>query len=374
MIEAALRDSETKFRSLNEFSPNGVLMTDAQGQPIYMNPRAQEICGCSFEEILGTRWMQFIHPEDLPDLLADRASAIACPQSLAIDEIRYVHKNGTIRYGRLKATPLLDNGGQLKGYVATLEDISKQRQIENMKNEFVSIVSHELRTPLTAIRGSLGLLANGIYEKKPEKGKKMLQLAVAQTDRLVRLVSDILDLKRLESGHVTLKKQSCDVASLIAQSAETMRDLARQNQITLAIVPLRASVWAAPDAILQTLTNLLSNAIKFSPEGSTIELSAESVEEKQRKEDSTSIAISYVRFAIKDKGRGIPPDKLETIFEQFQQVDASDSRQKGGTGLGLAICRSIVLQHGGRIWVESILGEGSEFYFTLPTFSLSEIS
>jgi PAS domain S-box-containing protein len=372
-IEAALRDSETKFRSLNEFSPNGVLMTDAQGQPIYMNPRAQEICGCSFEETLGTEWTRFIHPDDLPDLLANRASAIARPQSLTIDEIRCVHKSGTIRYGRLKATPLFDSGGQLKGYVATLEDISEQRQIEQMKNEFVSIVSHELRTPLTAMRGSLGLLANGIYDKKPEKGKKMLQLAVVQTDRLVRLVSDILDLKRLESGQVTLNKQSCDVAASIAQAAETMRDLAQQNQITIAIAPLYALVWAAPDAIMQTLTNLLSNAIKFSPEGSIIELSAE-IEEAQIKENSTSVMTSYVRFAIKDRGRGIPPDKLETIFEQFQQVDASDSRQKGGTGLGLAICRSIILQHDGRIWAESILGEGSEFYFTLPTAPVSEIS
>lgn len=365
-IEAALRDSEAKFRSLSESSPSGVLMTDAQGHVVYTNPRAQEICGYSFEEALGTGWTRFIHPDNLLPLLAQWEKAILQPQSLIFDEVRHVHKDGTVHYGRVKLAPLLDANGQLTGYVGTIADITKQRQIETMKNEFVSIVSHELRTPLTAIRGSLGLLANGVYDQKPEKGQKMLMLALNQTDRLVRLVSDILDLKRLESGQVTLTKQNCEAATLITQSAEAMQDLALQSHITLSITPLSISVWADADAITQTLTNLISNAIKFSPDGSTIWLSAELVEGAEGTE-------RYVRFAVKDQGRGIPVDKIETIFGQFQQVDASDSRQKGGTGLGLSICRSIVQQHGGQIWVESVLAKGSTFYFTLPTAAESTV-
>jgi PAS domain S-box-containing protein len=375
-IEAALRDSEAKFRSLSESSPNGVLMTDAQGHFIYTNPRAQEICGYSFEEALGTGWTGFIHPDDLLPLLAHWESAIVHPQNLMFNQVRHVHQDGTVRYGRIKLAPLQDATSQFTGYVGTIEDITEQRQIETMKNEFISVVSHELRTPLTAIRGSLGLLANGVYDRKPEKGKKMLVLALDQTDRLVRLVSDILDLKRLESGQVALTKQSCEAATLMIQSAEMMQDLAQQNCITLSVTPLYVPVWAAPDAIAQTLTNLISNAIKFSPEGSTIWLSAELVEDEAGRQGVAEPirSSSQVCFAIKDQGRGIPADKLETIFGQFQQVDASDSRQKGGTGLGLAICRSIVQQHGGQIWVESTLGKGSTFYFTLPTSPQSEVS
>lgn len=169
----------------------------------------------------------------------------------------------------------------------------------------------------------------------------------------MRLVNDILDLDRLESNKVELIKQWCDAAALMHQSVKTLQPLAEGNQITLSFSSPELQIWADPDRIVQTLVNLLSNAIKFSPPNSTVTLSASSL-------------ADLVLFQVKDRGRGIPADKLETIFGRFQQVDASDSRQKGGTGLGLAICRSIVQQHGGRIWVESELGKGSTFYFTLP--------
>jgi signal transduction histidine kinase len=181
----------------------------------------------------------------------------------------------------------------------------------------------------------------------------MLEIAASDTERLVRLVNDILDLDRLESNKVELIKQSCDAAALMRQSVETLQPLTEKNQITLSLSSPEIQIWAEPDRIIQTLVNLLSNAIKFSPPNSTVTLSASSLADR-------------VLFQVKDQGRGIPADKLDTIFGRFQQVDASDSRQKGGTGLGLAICRSIVQQHGGRIWVESELGKGSTFYFTLP--------
>jgi signal transduction histidine kinase len=148
-------------------------------------------------------------------------------------------------------------------------------------------------------------------------------------------------------------KEVCDATALIQQSVDAMQALAESAAINLCLSPVSAQVWAAPDSIIQTLTNLLSNAIKFSPSNTTITLTA------QPQSD-------HVLFQVKDQGRGIPVDKLEAIFGRFQQVDASDSRSKGGTGLGLAICQSIVQQHGGRIWAESTLGEGSSFYFTLP--------
>jgi len=224
-----------------------------------------------------------------------------------------------------------------------------------MKDEFVAVVSHELRTPLTAIRGSLGLIQNGATGTLSGKAQRWVEIAVTNTDRLGRLINDFLDIERIESGQVTMEKKLCDAAKLINQAAELMRNVAETSGITLVTSPVAACLWADPDRIMQILTNLLGNAIKFSSEGGTVELTAQ-------------LKGEQILFQVKDQGRGIPADKLETIFERFEQVDTSDSRAKGGTGLGLAICRSITRQHDGRIWAESNLGEGSTFLLTLPSW------
>ena len=358
--QAELRQSEALFRSLSESSPVGIFRIDAEGKFIYTNPRCQAIGGFTSEEALGDGWMQFVHPEDIKVLL----SLWSAPKSFDREfssEFRHIHRNGTVRFCRVKTAPIFSALGLLIGHVGTVADITESRAIEKMKNEFISIVSHELRTPLASIRGSLGLLAAGVLENQPETAKQMLEIASNDTERLVRLVNDILDLERLDSTQVTLAKQWCDGADLIGQSVKSVQSLVDENNINLSILSGSVQIWAEPDRIIQMLVNLLSNAIKFSPAQSTLTVSVEDLGDSLR--DSYA---SRVLFAVKDQGRGIPADKLENIFGRFQQVDASDSRQKGGTGLGLAICRSIVQQHGGRIWVESVVGEGSSFYFTLP--------
>lgn len=363
-----LQQSETLFRSLCESSPVGIFMADAQGYYTYINRECQQICGYELTEALGDGWLRFVHPNDQQQVHNEWRQVIEQAETHLFKEMRYLHADGEVRYGRVQTAPILIHSGLLLGYVGTIEDITESRAIAQMKNEFISVVSHELRTPLTAIRGSLGLLANGIYDNKPEKGKKMLQLAADQTERLVRLVNDILDLGRLESGKVSLVMQSCEAKLLMMQSADAVRSIAEQHQITISVEPFTAQVWASPDSIIQTLTNLLSNAIKFSPPRSTIWLSAKltSTAGKYRGDRDESDFCTHVLFIVKDQGCGIPTDKIETIFRQFQQVDAADSRRKGGTGLGLSICRNIVEQHGGYIWAESVVGVGSSFYFTLP--------
>lgn len=351
--QAELRQSEALFRSLSECSPVGIFRIDAHGKCIYTNPRCQAIGGFTSIEALGDGWMQFVHPEDLKVVLALWSAEQSLDREFS-SEFRHIHRDGTIRFCRVRTAPIFASNGQLIGHVGTVADITESRAIEKMKNEFISIVSHELRTPLASIRGSLGLLVAGVLENQPETAKQMLEIASSDTERLVRLVNDILDLERLNSSQVTLAKQWCDAATLMRKSAESVRSLAAENNINLSILPETAQIWAEPDRIIQTLVNFLSNAIKFSPPGSTVTLRVQAM-------------VDRVLFEVKDRGRGIPADKLETIFGRFQQVDASDSRQKGGTGLGLAICRSIVQQHGGRIWAESVVGEGSSFYFTLPT-------
>ena len=184
----------------------------------------------------------------------------------------------------------------------------------------------------------------------------------------MRLVDDILSLERLESGKVQLVMERCQLTDLMQQAVDSIQAIADQSAITLSLTALPISVWVAPDAIIQTLINLLSNATKFSSPGDTVWLKAEmeNAERKMGNGKTVSIPTPYFLFSITDQGRGIPPDKLEMIFEEFQQVDVSDSRKKGGTGLGLAICKKIVQQHGGQIWAESSLGKESTFYFALP--------
>ncbi|MCU0526907.1 MAG: ATP-binding protein [Elainella sp. Prado103] len=247
-------------------------------------------------------------------------------------------------------------------------DVTHRKQLDRIKDEFISVVSHELRTPLTAIRGALGLLQSGFYQDKPETATELLRVALNNSERLVRLVNDILDLERLESGKTKLVKEPCNVADLMQQAIESVQMLAEQSHIQMVSHPLSIQIEADSDAIVQTLTNLLSNAIKFSPIGSKVWLNASlpQAREADRATEQVIIPPSHLLFSVKDQGCGIPPDKLDAVFARFQQVNVSDSRKKGGTGLGLAICKSIIEQHGGQIWVESGLGEGSTFYFTLP--------
>jgi signal transduction histidine kinase/CheY-like chemotaxis protein len=240
--------------------------------------------------------------------------------------------------------------------------LSQRSELDTLKDEFISTVSHELRTPLTSIRGALGLLSSGIIGDVDAKALNLLRIAVTNTDRLIRLINDILDLERMESGRAPLQIRRCSLRDLSQQAIETMTAMADANTVHLALEPFTVAQAASPEAlffdgdadrILQVVTNLLSNAIKFSPPASTIRIHTEAT--------SDSILLKIV-----DEGRGIPPDKLDSIFDRFQQVEPSDARQKGGTGLGLAICRSIVQQHSGSIWAQRNLGPGTTLYVMLP--------
>jgi signal transduction histidine kinase len=239
------------------------------------------------------------------------------------------------------------------GAQAVTRDITRQREVDRMKDEFLSVVSHELRTPLTAIRGSLGLLASGRMGRLEERGQRMLEIASQNSDRLVRLINDLLDIEKIESGKEEMRKEEVDLARLVREVLESMQPLAESAEVELDAVAESIPIVADPDRILQVLTNLVSNAVKFSGPGGMV-----SVRVQAREGD--------VLVTVRDEGRGVPSDKLEAIFDRFQQVDSTDARQKGGTGLGLPIARSIVQLHGGRLWVESELGKGSTFSFTLP--------
>lgn len=227
------------------------------------------------------------------------------------------------------------------------------RRSERLKDEFVSVVGHELRTPLTSIRGSLGLLEGGVMGELPEEAKAMASTAIDNTDRLVRLVNDILDIERIDSGRAEIELAPVSAAALVEQSVQVVGEVAGEAGVELRSEVEDTVVSCDADTVVQTLTNLLGNAIKFSEAGAAITIAV-------APKDGQAV------FAVRDTGRGIPADQLESIFERFSQVDASDAREKGGTGLGLAIARDIVEGHGGRIWAESEEGKGTTFSFTLP--------
>ncbi|MDY6938769.1 MAG: PAS domain-containing protein [Cyanobacteriota bacterium] len=380
--EIALRRSEQQLRLTADALPVAIAYVDA-GQIYRFNNRTYEdwlgkplsqITDCHLHDVLGDRIYQSCR-----DYIETALSGSRVTYETQQPEI-----NGISRYLSVTYIPDISETGEVKGYFGVEVDISDRHAVEQMKDEFLSVASHELRTPLTSIRGSLGLLATGQLGRLAPKGGRMLEIALKNTDRLCRLINDILDLERMESGQTQILMQTCNGVELMFQAAEAMQAMAASANVSLQVIwndrPFEIglgeqsaidfeqnikqntiTIWADADRILQTLINLISNAIKFSPPHETVSISAI----RQDRE---------VCFQVSDRGRGIPAEQLESIFGRFQQVDASDSRQKGGTGLGLAICRQIVRQHGGRIWVESTLGVGSRFYVSLPLFSDRTVS
>lgn len=295
-------------------------------------------------------YMSRIHPEDRSRVETALDAAIRERTAFRI-EYRIVRTDGAVRTVYSEGT--FENPAGETVVTVVVQDITDRRAVEKMKDEFISTVSHELRTPLTSIRGSLGLLASGKLGSLSDNGQRMLEIASANTDRLVRLINDILDVERMESGKVNLVKSPCNAAEVVRHAVDAVRSLAEREGMTIEVDAEPVSLVADSDRLVQVLTNLLGNAVKFSPAGSTTRVGA--------RQHHRSVV-----FSVADQGRGIPADKVDSIFERFGQVDASDSREKGGSGLGLPICRSIVHHHGGNISVESESGRGSTFTFTIP--------
>lgn len=347
-----------------ESAVEGIAQLDTQGRYIKTNPAYASTLGYQPEELVGRNWQQTIYPDELETI--ETAYQRMLIDGKAEFEARAVRKDGTVFDKQVVMVKAYNQQQQFIGNYCFMKDVSDRREIERLKDEFISVVSHELRTPLTSISAALDLLAGGVLQNQPEDAQQMLNIAANNSDRLVRLINDILDIERIESGKIVMTKQACDAGDLMNQSVEAIQEIAERAGVTLSVSPVSVRLWADPDRIIQVLTNLLSNAIKFSPQGSTIWLSAELIRSQGSETIYPLSQYDTLLIKVRDQGRGIPSDKLESIFERFQQVDASDSRQKGGTGLGLAICRSILQQHEGQIWAQSTLGEGSTFYFTLP--------
>lgn len=360
--ETALRHSEEQLRLIANGLPVLIAYVDNQQHYRFNNQAYQTWLGLSPQEICNQHLAQ-VHGDEDYQQISQHVISVLKGETVTYER-DLILQDGCMHSLSVTYIPHLQEQNTVQGFFALTSDISDRKAIERMKDEFLSVVSHELRTPLTSIHSSLKILSTGKLGSLSTQGERMLKIADEQTERLVHLVNNVLDLQRIQSGKINMNKQACEARELIAEAVQAMKTLAQSQGIQLSCKPSNLVVWADRDYIVQTLTNLVSNAIKFSPAKSTVVLSA--VKNSQLNLDRKPQSISYITFAVQDRGQGIPQDRLETIFERFQQVDSSDSRKKGGTGLGLAICRQIVEGHGGQIWAESCLDNGSTFYFTLP--------
>jgi PAS domain S-box-containing protein len=334
---------------------DGICGLDREGKVRFANPAAGRLLGAKPESLTARPLHELLHGS-APH---ERICSQDCPLRKATDqpastagEENFFRADGISFPADYVLTPI-HGSGNLTGWVLSFRDITQRYALDRMKDEFISTVSHELRTPLTSIRGALGLLNSGMLGHVTDKASSLLRIALTNSERLVRLINDILDLERIQSGREPLAFRTVQLADIVKQAIEDLQPMADTAGVKLMHDATRVEITADPDRLLQVFTNLLANAVKFSPPNSPVSVMLRP-------------GVTGVIFSVIDQGRGIPADKLETIFGRFQQVDASDARQKGGTGLGLAICRTIVLQHSGRIWAERNPVRGSTFRIFLP--------
>lgn len=298
-------------------------------------------------------YMAAVHPEDRDQLLADIQAAFDSDEAFTTEH-RIVRPDGEVRHVRGRAAVVRDDEGNPLRMLGAQIDVTEQHELQRRKDEFVSVVSHELRTPLTSISGALGLLVSGSVGELPAQAQRMIDIAASNADRLVRLINDILDLERIQSGKADMVREDLDVDRVVADAVATMEGAAAEAGVRLETdVQAPGRLVGDADRLQQVLINLISNALEYSPEGEAVTVAA-------RREDADVV------LAVTDRGRGMPPEDAARVFERFEQVDASDAREKGGTGLGLTVCKSIVDEHGGEIWAESQEGRGTSVVVRLP--------
>lgn len=346
-----LRRSEEKNRALLNAIPDEILRIHRNGVCLDFKPSTAEEAIVSVDAIVGKRLAEIFPPAVAQQFTLSLKCALDTNQAQVFDY--HLQADKPIEY---EARVVVNGKDEV---LAIVRDISERKKVERLKNEFVSTVSHELRTPLTSIRGSLGLIIGGIAGELPTEAQELVDIAYKNTERLILLINDILDIEKIESGKMSFALRPIELMPLVEQAIAANQAYAEQFNVNLKLTATLLDVEVNVDSqrLIQVLTNLLSNAAKFSPPGGTVEVSI-----TQRNH--------LVRISVKDRGAGIPEAFRDRLFQKFAQADSSDARQKGGTGLGLSIAKAIIERLNGQIGYESETNVGTTFYCDLPLWSL----
>jgi len=344
----AIAEAEKKQRAVTDNARDVICSLDAAGKFVAVNPASSAVLKYTPNEMMGRYYIDLIYADDVAHVLSSMEKSAKQSDAKPFDA-RMIKKDG-----QLVDTLWTSVWSEAeKSFFCVIHDDTERKIAERMKQEVVAMITHDLRTPLSTIRNFLEMLDADMYGDLSEKGKKMLTLADRNSARMLSLINDLLDVERIKAGMMDLKLTSTKLAPLLDSCAQSVASLAEPNGIKINVSSEDILVKADDDRLSRIVTNLLSNAIKFSPQGSTITISA-----KRNAE--------HAEVSVKDEGRGIPEEMIATIFDRFTQVMDSDSRAKGGSGLGLAICKALVELHGGSIFVVSPNGKGTTFTFTLP--------
>ena len=351
-----LQEAKEYLENIISTSPDGIIITDFQGMITMVNEAVEKMTGYTQEELKGMHSAElnpYLYDERYPQL---RISKLFKDGRITGFEMLWKGKNGELISTEMNAALLKDKKGEFMGGVIVMRDIRERKKLEEMKNDFISSISHELRTPLTSIKGSIDNLLDGIAGEITDAQRDYLTIVNEESDRLVRLINDLLDLNKLEVRSIKLFPEELEYISLVSQVVFNSKELAYEKGLDLEVDWGKPEIYlkADSDKINQILINLISNAIKFTERGGI----------KVIVEDTGDQSIIT---RIRDTGIGIPKEDLDRIFDKFYQLHKPRTGKSKGTGLGLAITKQLVELHGGTIRVESEEGKGSEFCLTLPT-------
>lgn len=347
--------NEAHLHTLLDNISDAIITIDSKGSVLSMNNAVEHMFGYHPSELLKQN-IKMLMPSPYKEMHDSYlANYIATGEKHVIGQTREVsalRKNGEVFEIELWVHQIAYKGNTQ--FMGVIRDISERKHVDKIKTEFISTVSHELRTPLTSIRGSLGMLKSGVLGEVPEKANRMVELAHNNTERLINLVNDILDVEKIQAGKIELKLEALNLTELVKQSIAANEAYATSCQVTLDFSSELDDfqVYADEQRLQQVMANLISNSSKFSPEHGHVSIHIKKVNQ-------------FIRVSVSDQGEGIPEEYRSKIFQKFSQVDSSDTRQKGGTGLGLNITKAIIEQHGGHIDYTSVEGKGSTFFFEL---------
>jgi len=346
-----------------EQSPASTIIADTNGNIEYVNPRFTQITGYSAEEVLGKNPRILKSGEQSPEYYKELWDTITAGNEWR-GEFHNKKKNGDLYWESAYISPVRNTDGEVTHFLAVKEDITKRKEAEaklkaamDVKSNFISTVSHELRTPLTIIKEDIAIVLDGAAGRVKKKQREVLEIAQRNIDRLARLINDVLDFQKLNSGRAQFHMQDNNLNDIAQNIYKTMAGTVQKNGIELRLeldesIP---KIKSDNDKIIQVFTNLIGNAMKFTEKGS-ITIATRKIQ-------------NAIRISIIDTGCGMKKEDLPKVFHEFEQLANANERKTGGTGLGLAISKGIVEKHGGKIWVESELDVGTTFNFLLPIAS-----